>query len=90
MRAGGPQKIQPSPAALLPSRHGFGGLSSQPEVPGRDVVNRCVVANDDHVVTCFDATLENGSVMSAVEVFRVVDGKIAETWNSLPGSGAWG
>jgi hypothetical protein len=52
--------------------------------------NRCVVANDDHVVTCFDATLENGRVISGVEVFKVVNGKVTETWNSLPGSGAWG
>jgi predicted SnoaL-like aldol condensation-catalyzing enzyme len=58
--------------------------------PNMTSVNRCVVANDDHVVTCFDATLENGSVMSGVEVFKVVDGKVTETWNSLPGSGAWG
>ena len=53
-------------------------------------VNRCVVANGDHVVTCFDATLENDSVISGVEVFKVVDGKVTEMWNSLPGSGAWG
>lgn len=52
--------------------------------------NRCVVANDDHVVTCFDATLENGRVISGIEVFKVIDGKVTETWNSLPGSGAWG
>ncbi len=58
--------------------------------PNVTLVNRCVVANDDYVVSCFDATLENGSVMSGVEVFKVVDGKVTETWNSLPGSGAWG
>jgi hypothetical protein len=57
---------------------------------GVTFVNRCVVANDDHVVTCFDATLENGSVISGIEVFKVVDGKVTETWNGLTGSGAWG
>jgi predicted SnoaL-like aldol condensation-catalyzing enzyme len=58
--------------------------------PSITFVNRCVVANDDHVVTCFDATLSNGDVISGVEVFKVVDGKVTETWNSLPGTRAWG
>ncbi len=58
--------------------------------PGVTFVNRCVVADNDHVVTCFDATLEGGGVISAVEVFKVINGKITETWNSLPTSGAWG
>jgi predicted SnoaL-like aldol condensation-catalyzing enzyme len=58
--------------------------------PSITFVNRCVVANGDHVVTCFDATLSNGSVISGVEVFKVVDGKVTETWNSLPGTRAWG
>jgi SnoaL-like domain len=57
---------------------------------GVTFVNRCVVADEDHVVTCFDATLANGRVISGIEVFKVVDGKVTETWNSLPGSGAWG
>jgi predicted SnoaL-like aldol condensation-catalyzing enzyme len=58
--------------------------------PDITFVNRCVVADNDHVVTCFDATVEAGHVISGVEVFKVLDGKITETWNSLPGSGAWG
>lgn len=30
------------------------------------------------------------STMSAIEIFRVRDGKIVETWNSAAGAGPWG
>ena len=30
------------------------------------------------------------STMSAIEIFRVRDGKIVETWNSAAGEGPWG
>jgi predicted SnoaL-like aldol condensation-catalyzing enzyme len=58
--------------------------------PDLTFVNRCVIADDAHVVTCYDATLENGRTISGVEVFKVVDGKVTETWNGMPGTGAWG
>jgi predicted SnoaL-like aldol condensation-catalyzing enzyme len=28
--------------------------------------------------------------LSGIEIFRVSDGKIIETWNSAPGAGSWG
>ena len=30
------------------------------------------------------------STMSAIEIFRVSDGKIVETWNTAAGEGPWG
>lgn len=32
----------------------------------------------------------DGSTMSAIEIFRLRDGKIVETWNSAAGEGPWG
>jgi hypothetical protein len=31
-----------------------------------------------------------GQVLSAIEVFKVIVGKITETWNTKPAAGAWG
>jgi hypothetical protein len=55
--------------------------------------NRVVVTDDQHVVSCFDITIGDGTearVVSGIEVFRIVDGLITETWNSSVQPGAWG
>jgi predicted SnoaL-like aldol condensation-catalyzing enzyme len=59
------------------------------QFPSIDFANRCVVTDNDHVVSCFDLRMGDQYV-SAVEVFKIVDGKIAETWNTKPAAGAWG
>jgi predicted SnoaL-like aldol condensation-catalyzing enzyme len=33
---------------------------------------------------------ETMQTFSGIEIFRVQDGKITETWNSIPGKGPWG
>lgn len=60
------------------------------QFPKIDFANRHVVADAENVVSCFDLTLGEGTVVSAVEVFKIVDGKITETWNTKPAPGAWG
>ncbi len=67
-----------------------GFLESSPVI---DVTNAVVVADHQHVVSCFDITIGTGDeahTVSGVEVFRVVDGKITETWNSSVQPGPWG
>lgn len=54
-----------------------------------------VVLVDDgvHVASAYDITFGNGNDMqtvSGIEIFRVVDGRITETWNSSIQPGAWG
>ncbi len=61
--------------------------------PHIDVRNAAVVAGDGHVVSCYDISIGTGPdarTISGIEVFRVVDGLITETWNSAPQPGAWG
>jgi hypothetical protein len=60
------------------------------QYPGIEFTNRLVVADAGHVVAVADFDLGNGHVLSAVEAFKVVDGKITETWNTKPAPGAWG
>lgn len=57
--------------------------------PEFDVVNRLVTSDGEHAVSCFDLTV-GGEVRSGIEVFRVADGKIVETWNTAIQPGAWG
>jgi hypothetical protein len=52
--------------------------------------NRLVTTEGEYITSCYEGDLGNGNVMSGIEVFRVVDGKITETWNASPASGAWG
>ena len=52
--------------------------------------NRCVVAADDNLVSCYDLDLGDGNTLSGIEVFCIRDGVIAETWNSHPTPGLWG
>jgi len=55
--------------------------------------NVVVVQDDTHVASAYDITFGNGDALqtvSGIEIFRVVDGKITETWNSSIQAGAWG
>lgn len=55
--------------------------------------NAVVVADGEHLVSCFDITMGSGEsarTVSGIEVFKVVDGRITETWNSSVQPGAWG
>lgn len=60
------------------------------EYPNATFANAKVVADGENVVTCYNLDFGNGTVVSAIEVFRIVDGKITETWNTHPATGAWG
>jgi predicted SnoaL-like aldol condensation-catalyzing enzyme len=55
--------------------------------------NRVVVSDAECVVSCFDITIGVGptaNTVSGIEVFKIANGKIIETWNSTIQSGAWG
>ena len=53
------------------------------------ITNSRIVADAEHVVSCYEITI-GSDLLSGIEVFRVVDGKITETWNSSAQPGAWG
>ena len=53
------------------------------------VTNSRIVADAEHVVSCYEITIGD-ELLSGIEVFRVVDAKITETWNSSAQPGAWG
>lgn len=58
--------------------------------PGARFTNRLVVAGDGGLVkSCFEVAIGD-QVLSGIEVFRVVDGRITETWNATIQPGAWG
>jgi predicted SnoaL-like aldol condensation-catalyzing enzyme len=61
-------------------------LDHNPEIA---FANRVAFADEHHVASCFDITIGSTTV-SGVEVFRIVDGLITETWNSTVQPGAWG
>jgi hypothetical protein len=52
--------------------------------------NRITVSDGEFITSCYEADLGGGQVISGIEVFRIVDGRITETWNSHPLPGAWG
>lgn len=62
----------------------------QQQFPSFTFTEHVRAVGDDVVTTVFDMDLGGGTVLSGVEVFRVVDGLIAETWNTEPAPGAWG
>jgi hypothetical protein len=58
--------------------------------PGARFTNRVVVAGDEGLITsCFEVVIGE-EILSGIEVFRVVDGLITETWNASIQPGAWG
>ena len=71
-----------------------GFLESAPELAFSNAV---VVEQGEFLVSCYNIRIgagdddsEGTTVISGVEMFRVVDGKITETWNSPAQAGAWG
>jgi len=55
--------------------------------------NVVVVQDDSHVASAYNISFGDGETLrtvSGVEIFRVVNGKITETWNSAIQPGAWG
>ena len=55
--------------------------------------NVVLVDDGTHVASAYNITFGNGDAVqtvSGVEIFRVVNGKITETWNSSIQPGAWG
>lgn len=60
------------------------------QFPNLNFANTVVVAEDDHLVSCYEIELAPGEMLSGVEVFKVVDGKITETWNTKALPGRWG
>ncbi len=59
-------------------------------IPTLAFTNKVLAHDGEYVTTCFDMDMGGGQVMSGIEVLRVVDGKIVETWNAPPAAGAWG
>lgn len=63
--------------------------------PGIAFENAVLAAAGEYVTSCFtmhwnDPDAPGGRQERAgIEVFRVVDGRIAETWNVEPGEGPW-
>ncbi|MGH8973947.1 MAG: ester cyclase [Acidimicrobiia bacterium] len=63
--------------------------------PGVAFENAVLTAAGEYVTSCFtmrwnDPDAPGGRHERAgIEVFRVVDGRIAETWNAEPGEGPW-
>jgi predicted SnoaL-like aldol condensation-catalyzing enzyme len=58
-----------------------------------DFDNVVVVQDDTHVASAYNITFGSGDsvqTVSGIEIFRVVDGKITETWNSAIQPGEWG
>ena len=58
-----------------------------------DFQNVVVLQDDTHVASAYNITFGSGDnvqTVSGIEIFRVVDGKITETWNSSIQPGAWG
>ena len=60
------------------------------QYPAATFVNRHVLVDGAHITTCYDINLGEGVTISGMEIFRVVDDLIVETWNAKPGQGAWG
>jgi predicted SnoaL-like aldol condensation-catalyzing enzyme len=58
--------------------------------PGARFENVVVTESGEHLTTVYQADLGEGRVLAGIEVFRVVDGRITETWNGAPSAGAWG
>lgn len=55
--------------------------------------NVVVVQDNSHVASAYNITFGNGEALqtvSGIEIFRVENGKITETWNSAIQPGAWG
>lgn len=58
--------------------------------PGARFDSVVVTESGEHLTTVYQAHLGGGQVLAGIEVFRVVNGLITETWNSAPSTGAWG
>jgi predicted SnoaL-like aldol condensation-catalyzing enzyme len=58
--------------------------------PGATFVLKLVAGAGEYVTACYEAHLGGDQTISGIEVFRVVEDKIVETWNSVPVAGAWG
>lgn len=55
--------------------------------------NVVLVDDGSHVASAYNITFDNGDAVqtvSGIEIFRVTNGKITETWNSSIQPGAWG
>jgi hypothetical protein len=51
------------------------------------------LAEGEYYSSAYQFTFTGGEgpqTLSGIEIFRVQDGKITETWNSAAGQGAWG
>ncbi len=55
--------------------------------------NSVVLAEGDLLASAYEFSFGpagNQTTMSGIEVFKIQDGKISETWNTSAGQGAWG
>lgn len=61
--------------------------------PELAIVNRELLADGERVASCYELSwFEDGQrrAICGIEVFRVQNGKISETWNATPAEGVWG
>jgi predicted SnoaL-like aldol condensation-catalyzing enzyme len=55
--------------------------------------NASALAEGDLYAAAYQFTFRQGGneqTLSGIEIFKIVDGKITETWNSAAGQGPWG
>jgi predicted SnoaL-like aldol condensation-catalyzing enzyme len=55
--------------------------------------NRVVLSEGEFLATAYEFSFGEGDAqktLSGMEIFRIEDGKITETWNATGGEGPWG
>lgn len=63
--------------------------------PGVRFENEVLVADGEYVTSCYtmrwddSSSSDAGGEMAGIEVFRVIDGRIVETWTTSPDPGVW-
>lgn len=76
---------------LAENKARIAGFIAQAGVPA--FTNRIVLAEGSLVASAYEFTFgpaDNRTTLSGLEIFKVEDGKITETWNAAAGQGPWG
>jgi predicted SnoaL-like aldol condensation-catalyzing enzyme len=63
--------------------------SGRQQFPGVAFENVVLAADGEYVTSVYTMRWDGGHEAAGIEVFRVVDGCITETWNTEPGQGPW-
>lgn len=59
------------------------------QFPNARFTNAAMFEQGDAITACYSIDMGDGTVVSGIEVFRFVDGRIVEVWNAPVGPGAW-